>query len=207
MSKVCIIDYGLGNLRSVANACTAVGVTPIIAKNPTELTDAEYIILPGVGAFADGIRNLREYSWIPKLEHEVLKKKKPFLGICLGMQLLASVGTEHEENSGLDWISGRVERISSDGVRIPHVGWNDVRFNKQNWLYKGLGNHETFYFVHSYAFIPDDPKVVSGWCTYGTEFVVSIEHENICATQFHPEKSHKKGLAVLNNFFKGKIIC
>jgi glutamine amidotransferase len=127
---------------------------------------------------------------------------KPLLGICLGMQLLATRSTEHGDHQGLGWIPGVVDRLPDDDpdVRIPHMGWNDVRFLRTGGLFRDLGESQTFYFVHSYALRPDDPALASGQCDYGTTFTTAIEHENLFATQFHPEKSQKTGLAVLHNF-------
>ena len=201
---IAIVDYGMGNLRSVFNALRTVGADPKIVSDPVDLRNADAIVLPGVGAFGEGIQCLRRGGFVQALEREVLHGGKPFLGICLGMQLLASTGLEHGQHTGLDWIPGVVEKIpirSADPtLRLPHIGWNTVRFTKQDGLYAGLGDSETFYFVHSYAFVPHDQEVVSGVCSYGGEWVASLETGNIYATQFHPEKSHKTGLMVLRNF-------
>lgn len=198
---VAIINYGMGNLRSVANAFESLGCPVQVTTDPLDLRAAERIVLPGVGAFRDGMDNLRTAGWIPALE-EAREQGKPFLGLCLGMQLLATTGAEHGTHAGLDWIPGVVERIRSDGtsLRVPHVGWNDVSFTKREGLYAGLGDAATFYFVHSYVFWPTDASVVSGVTDYGAELVASVESRNIYATQYHPEKSHRAGLAVLKNF-------
>ncbi|BAY60654.1 imidazole glycerol phosphate synthase glutamine amidotransferase subunit [Calothrix brevissima NIES-22] len=205
---IAIIDYGMGNLRSVANACATIKCQAFIAKHPEDICQASHIILPGVGAFSDGIKNLQSAGWIKFLETEVIEKKKPFLGICLGMQLLATVGTEHGYHKGLNWIPGIVNRLESkeSSIRVPHIGWNDVYFLKQNYLYRGLGNSQVFYFVHSYVFQPEDKTICSAITSHGAEFVSSIEMGNICATQFHPEKSQKVGLEVLKNFVIGNIV-
>jgi len=199
-----IIDYGMGNLRSVYNAFRSLGREATIANTPEQLRDARGIVLPGVGAFGDGMHNLREWGFVEELDAQVLRGGKPFLGLCLGMQLLATTGFEHGENSGLNWIQGKVERIKfpkgNEKLRIPHIGWNEVRFQKKDGLYAGLGESQSFYFVHSFVFKPNDPSVVSGVCDYGVDLVASVEFDNIRATQFHPEKSHKAGLAVLHNW-------
>jgi glutamine amidotransferase len=196
-----IINYGLGNIRSVANAIETLNHEAVIADRPGMLESAERVILPGVGAFGDGMRSLSEGGWVDALEHNILKVGKPFLGLCLGMQLLASNGTEHGIHKGLGWIRGTVDRLrSTDDLRIPHIGWNDVRFVRRDGLYAGQDESSVFYFVHSYVLQPEDPKVVSGVCSYGEEFVASIECQNIFGTQFHPEKSQKAGLAVLKRF-------
>jgi len=179
----------------------ALGHEISIADRPGMLDAAEGIILPGVGSFGDGMRRLVEDGWADRLEREVRRRGKPFLGICLGMQLLASWGMEHGAHEGLGWVAGTVDRLpTGDGIRIPHIGWNDVRFTKREGLYATLKESAVFYFLHSYVFRPKDLAVVSGVCSYGTDFVASIESGNIFATQFHPEKSQKAGLAVLKRF-------
>lgn len=200
--KVTIVDYGMGNLRSVANAFEVLGCPAQISNDPKDLRTAERIVLPGVGAFGDGMHNLRTVGWIDALEEQVRQKGKPFLGLCLGMQLLATTGTEYGIHAGLNWIPGRVERIQSDDptLRVPHIGWNDVRFIKKEGLYANLRDSQVFYFVHSYVLRPEDSTVVSGVCFYGIEFAASLEMGNIWATQYHPEKSQKAGLEVLRNF-------
>lgn len=198
---IAIIDYGMGNLRSVFNAFQALGIEAVIAASPAGLREAAGVVLPGVGAFGDGMRNLRERGFIEELEKQVVAGGKPFLGLCLGLQLLGTRGFEHGENAGLGWIPGTVDRlVVPDALRVPHIGWNDTRFVKPDVLFEGLGATEAFYFVHSFVLVPDDPAVVSGVCDYGVDFVASVRRDNICATQFHPEKSHKAGLAVLRNW-------
>lgn len=197
-----IIDYGMGNLRSVANAFEVLGCAVMISNTPADLRIANGIVLPGVGAFGDGMKNLHSAGWIDSLEEEVRQNRKPFLGICLGMQLLATTGTEYGVHKGLNWIPGIVEKIPSKDpkIRVPHIGWNDVFFTKKDGLYTNMSDSQVFYFVHSYMLVPENPTVVSGFCSYGVDFAASIEFDNIFATQFHPEKSHKAGLAVLKNF-------
>jgi len=200
---VLIINYGMGNLRSVSNAFLALGCEVRISDSPRDLRDAGRIVLPGVGAFGDGMTNLERGGWIEELERAVLHGGRPFLGICLGMQLLASTGTEHGVRPGMNWIPGVVERLRErEETRVPHIGWNDVTFDGASRLYSGIEDPGTFYFVHSYVLVPEDPGVVTGWCRHGTRFAASIEKENIFAVQYHPEKSQKTGLAVLNNFLK-----
>lgn len=200
--RIAIIDYGMGNLRSVMNAFASLGADARVAEVPADLASADRIVLPGVGAFGDGMENLRRLGWIPALEREVREGGKPFLGICLGMQLLATEGTEFGAHKGLGWIPGAADRIqpSDPSLRVPHIGWNDVRFVRRNGLFAGLGETDTFYFVHSYALMPEDGGIVSGVCDYGGEFAAGIESGNLYATQFHPEKSQKAGMSVLRNF-------
>lgn len=173
---------------------------------PEELGAAERIVLPGVGAFADGMKNLHDRGWVDALEEEVRHKGKPFLGLCVGMQVLAERGTEHGSNPGLGWIAGTVERLpSDDGLRVPHIGWNDVAFTAGHEMYDGLGEGDAFYFVHSFVLRPRDESVVSGWCEYGQPFAASLEANNIRAAQFHPEKSHRAGLRMLANFLEAPL--
>lgn len=206
--KIAIIDYGMGNLRSVVNAFNAIGYVASIVQDPNDLSQASHIVLPGVGAFGDGMKNLRSSGWLDVLEKEIIEKRKPFLGICLGMQLLATMGTEYGLHEGLNWISGTVKKIEGNDpqIRVPHVGWNDVVFLKKDGLYREMGNLQTFYFVHSYVFdVKDKNNIVSGLTGHGIEFISSIEKDNIYATQFHPEKSQKIGLKVLENFIKSTV--
>ncbi|MCC6906275.1 MAG: imidazole glycerol phosphate synthase subunit HisH [Anaerolineae bacterium] len=203
MVRVAIISYGMGNLRSVYNALEGLGASPFIASHPEDLRAADKIILPGVGAFGDGIANLLNAGWVTALEEEVRDKGKHFAGLCLGMQLLADEGTEHGNHRGLGWITGTTVRLSDSSdpeVRIPHIGWNDVTITPGSAMYAGLDGKATFYFVHSYALAPTDPTIVNGVCGHGADFAASIECGNIWATQYHPEKSQKAGLKVLSNF-------
>lgn len=203
-----IINYGMGNLSSVLNAFSVLGAAPLIMETPAQLRDVERIVLPGVGAFGDGMANLRSGGWVSELEAAVLAEKKPFLGLCLGMQLLATQGTEHGEWTGLGWIPGAVRRLvpTDTSIRVPHMGWNDLEVTKANGLYRGMTD-AVCYFVHSYAFTPENPDVVSAFCTHGERFAASLEWRNIFATQYHPEKSQRSGLAVLRNFLTVEPTC
>lgn len=203
MPRVVVIDYGMGNLGSVCNALAAAGATPVRAERPEQLVAAEAIVLPGVGAFAAGMDNLRARGFIPALRRAVLEQAKPFLGICLGMQLLADSGTEHGASAGLGLVPGRVERLAlpeTGDCRLPHIGWNDLKIRRHDGLYAGIADGENFYFVHSYVFLADDPATVSATCEHGVEFTASLEVGNISAVQFHPEKSHQAGLRLLGNW-------
>jgi glutamine amidotransferase len=200
-ARVSIIDYGMGNLRSVFNAFRSLGGEPEIVTRPEQLAEADRIVLPGVGAFADGMRNLREGGWDVALEQEVRRDAKPFLGLCVGMQVLASVGLEHGETEGLGWVPGVCERLANgNGLRVPHIGWNDVAFTQRDGLYAGLDESDAFYFVHSFVLRPEEESAVSGVCDYGGPFAASVEAGNVRAAQFHPEKSHRAGLKLLANF-------
>lgn len=199
---VTIIDYGMGNLRSVAHAFQAIGCEVCVSPKVEDLQAADRLVLPGVGAFGEGMKKLRDRHLDEALREEVIGKGKPLLGICLGMQLLASLGLEHGEYQGLGFVPGTVTRLAPQDpqLRIPHIGWNDVTVVRAMGVYRHVAESPTFYFVHSYHLVPEDQAVVTGRCEYGTDFVASIQQGNIWGTQFHPEKSHRAGLAVLKNF-------
>jgi glutamine amidotransferase len=192
----------MGNISSVFNAVVKVGGSPKILVEPEEMREVDRVILPGVGAFADGMDKLRNGGWIPALEQAVRADEKPFLGLCVGMQLLADRGEEHGGSAGLGWIPGVVRRLiaTDESIRIPHIGWNDLEVVKPHGLYRNLKTQPVCYFVHSYVFAPEDPSVISAYCNYGEKFGASLEWKNIFATQYHPEKSQECGLAVLRNF-------
>lgn len=199
---IAIIDYGMGNLRSVANALNFIGADFLITHDKDLLKQADRIILPGVGSFGDGIENLKSLNLDDVLREEVLVHQKPLLGICLGMQMLAEKGYEGGEHQGLGLIKGVVQKLEaqSRGLRVPHVGWDDITYKKGGSLFCQISDHADFYFVHSYYLVCDDITDILATCLYGLEFVVAIQHENIFATQFHPEKSQENGLRVLMNF-------
>ena len=201
--KIGLIDYGMGNIQSVINGFNAVEAEVKMVSNPDLLTEVDAVVLPGVGAFGDAIKNLRKLGFDHALREHVLEGGKPLLGICLGLQLLANSSCEHGKHEGLGWIPGEVKRLTNGGdgsIRVPHIGWNDVEVTNDQGLYQGMSRTPVFYFVHSYAFRPDDQSVISGYCCHGDEFVASVEYKNIIATQYHPEKSQKDGLKVLSNW-------
>lgn len=201
--KIGVIDYGLGNLQSVAGAIEKLGHTPLISHYERELAAADKFILPGVGAFGDGIKNLKERGLIDVLSRWVLEEKKPILGICLGAQLFATESFEFGHHQGLGWINACVKRIEQTGdLRVPHVGWNEVKQSKNSPLFKEIPDGALFYFVHSFHIMCHDSEDVCGVCDYGIELNSVIQHENIFATQFHPEKSQLHGLALLKNFIE-----
>jgi len=195
---IAIIKYGMGNVASVQKALKKLGYSSIITDNHEEIKQADFIILPGVGSFDLGMKNLRDLGLVDLLTREVVVKKKPFLGICLGMQLLATYGNEPCKGAGLGWIDGEVVKIVSEKkLRIPHLGWNNVQT---------VGNHSDFYqefadldyyFIHSYHFVAENRKEVVLEVIYDTPMVAALQKENIYATQFHPEKSQDAGARLL----------
>ena len=202
---IVVINYQMGNLQSVVNGFEALGEKAKVTDNPRDLKTADGIVIPGVGAFGAGMENLKKFGFIPFLNEEVLSKKKPFLGICLGMQLLAKKSFENGEYSGLGWLDFEVKRInpSSDKFRVPHMGWNELSIkNKESRLFRGIVQPAVVYFVHSFHLFPEpfNAQYITSTCFHGQEITASIEKENIFAVQFHPEKSQNTGLALLKNF-------
>ncbi|MBI9014617.1 MAG: imidazole glycerol phosphate synthase subunit HisH [Clostridiales bacterium] len=201
--SVYIIDYGMGNLLSVKRAFELCGADVVIASKPSDLDEAYHMVLPGVGSFRDGMKNLREGGWIPKIK-ENINKGTPLLGICLGMQLLADKGYEVEETEGLGLIPGEIKKISykDSSLRIPHVGWNNIIHKKKSEITVDVDDDTDFYFVHSYHFIPKNCDDVISVTEYG-ELVVSIIGSGVVfGTQFHPEKSGKAGFQIIKNFLQ-----
>ena len=200
-----LIDYNMGNITSVANAFSAIGEDVKITSNSEDLKQAKAIILPGVGAFADGMENLKSLGVMETLHEEVIEKGKPYLGICLGLQFLATKGHEHVECNGFGWIKGTVRPLNPSGreFKVPHIGWNNVSLlGESGSLYDGLGESPVFYFVHSFHFVADDKSnvVVTAVCSHGEKVVASIQQDNIFGVQFHPEKSQGAGLRLIKNF-------
>lgn len=203
---IALIDYGMGNLRSVFNALDMLGAEVKICQNPEELFEAERLILPGVGAFRDCIHNLESRGLVEALNEVVLKQGKPILGICLGMQAMARQSFEMGTYAGLGWFEGDVIRLtpSDPALRVPQVGWNDVQYKPDRVLFAGLPPAPDFYFVHSYYLHCDHDEDVAGVCDYGGPVTASVQKNNIVATQFHPEKSQDYGMRVLENFLRWK---
>jgi glutamine amidotransferase len=199
-----VIDYGSGNFTSVVNAVSLVSSSVITVKSPKDLSSCTHIVLPGVGAFKTAMSQLEKLNLIDALADEVLIQHKPFLGICVGMQILASEGSEFEQTKGLSWIDTRVEKFQLDQEKfhLPHIGWNEVLAYENNPLFKGINIEDpSFYFVHSYHLqVPADQEVQCTYANYGYPFVAAVQKENIFGVQFHPEKSQKNGLQLLKNF-------
>ena len=196
-----IIDYKMGNVASVAKTFKAIYPDQVLVSNAAaDIDQARFIVLPGVGAFGDGMSNLRQLGLVEILNDKVLKGKTPFLGICLGMQLLAEVGNEFGRHDGLGWIQGEVVKLqTANNLRLPHVGWNEIIVQKDDALLRDLLDNN-FYFVNSYHLKVADSSLVTSTCDYGQPFVATIRKDNIFATQFHPEKSQTAGLKLLHNF-------
>lgn len=195
---IVLIDYGVGNLYSVAKAAAYVGGDVKISSAAEDIRRADKIILPGVGAFGDCMKNLEATGLIPTIKQEI-SSGKPLLGICVGLQILFAGSEESPEVDGLKIFSGRVKKIRAGNLKIPHMGWNSIKFDDAK-LFARLSGEPYFYFVHSYHAAPDDKNIIAATTTYGEKVTAAIEFENIFATQFHPEKSGDVGLHVLKNF-------
>lgn len=197
---IAIIDYGAGNLRSVQKAFEAVGAEAAVTADRAEIDAADGVVLPGVGAFGDCMHSIQS-SGLEETVKAVVKRQTPFLGICLGLQLLFEESEETPGVSGLGLFAGKIVRIpAGDGLKIPHMGWNSLCMQKNSRLLHGLPKAPFVYFVHSYYMQPADTSIVSATTQYGTELPVALEDGNVFATQFHPEKSGDIGLQILKNF-------
>jgi glutamine amidotransferase len=200
--SIAIVDYGMANLRSVQKAFAQVGAEASIISRPEEIARVDRLVLPGVGAFKDAIATLREKSLAEAITEHIARGKL-FLGICLGLQLLFDVGYEDGEHRGLGIVAGKCVRFDVDtkmGLKVPHMGWNQLEPRSNSPLLKGLAPGSNVYFVHAFHVVPADSRVIATETEYGSRFVSSIWRENIMATQFHPEKSQKVGLRILENF-------
>lgn len=197
---IAIIDYGMGNLASVGNAFNKLGYETIITQDPNIILNAEKVVLPGVGAFADAIKNIRKLG-IDQVLTEIKRRNTPLLGVCLGYQLLFTESYEDGQHQGLDLIKGRVEKLQLPAeYKVPHMGWNDIEIKPDSALFAGIPSGSYFYFVHSYHVVPEDYSVMAATTEYGIKIVCAVEQNRIFATQFHPEKSSGAGLKVLKNF-------
>jgi glutamine amidotransferase len=195
-----IVDYGMGNLRSVQKAFEKLGVEAVVCTKASELADAQKLVLPGVGAFRDAIGHLKDQDMVGPIRDHIAADR-PLLGICLGLQLLFDVSYEDGEFEGLGIVPGKVVRFEEQpDLKIPHMGWNSLEFASGSPLLEGIPEGSHVYFVHSYYVAPDDDDVVATWTEHGTRFCSSITQGNLFATQFHPEKSQNVGLRLLKNF-------
>ena len=202
MIKVCILDYGSGNVSSVYNLVNYLNFKCKISNNIEVLKKSTHIILPGVGAFGASMRKIKQKIPLKELEEEVLIKKKPFLGICVGMQLLADESEEFGKHKGLGWIKGSVKKIKSN--KLPHIGWNNVVIKKKDQIFDDLISLNDFYFVNSFFFDLKDKKLAIGETKYSHNFCSVLKKKNIIGVQFHPEKSQKSGQILIKNFLKMK---
>jgi glutamine amidotransferase len=202
---IAIIDYGMGNLRSVQKGFERVGYEAVVTADPKMVREADRIVLPGVGAFPDCMRNLEQGGFVEPLM-KVLQDGRPFLGICLGLQLLFTESEEFGIHKGLNVIPGRVARFpegmteGDEELKVPHMGWNQLSIKRRPPAFTGIADGSNFYFVHSYYVQPEDVSVIATTTSYGIEFCSSVWKDNIVATQFHPEKSQEKGLSILRSF-------
>ena len=204
--NVTIVDYNSGNISSVVNSFKEVTKNKInlkVTSDLQEIRSSDKIVLPGQGSFKSCVDALNALDGLLETLNEfVINDKKPLLGICVGLQMFADIGYEETETKGLGWISGKVSKIDNQSgkFKLPHIGWNQINIVKDSKIYKGIENNSHMYFVHSYEFLPNDKNVISATTDYSSNIVCSVEKENIFGTQFHPEKSDKIGLKIIDNF-------
>lgn len=203
---IAIIDYGMGNLRSVSKGFESLGYSTSVTREPEEIINSEGIVLPGVGAFGDCVKNLHEFELVEPIG-EFISEDRPFLGICLGLQVLFEESEESPGIKGLGIFRGkniRFPKFNDTRLKIPHMGWNQVEITKATPVLNGIPNRSWFYFVHSYYPEPDDEEIITGRASHGVDFTCAVSRGNIFACQFHPEKSSNLGLRILKNF---ALIC
>lgn len=199
---IAIIDYDAGNLKSVEKALNYIGEKTVVTRDHREILAADKVILPGVGAFGEAMEHLRRYE-LDKVIREVAKERTPFLGICLGLQLLFAGSEENGGTEGLHILDGEIVKIpAKDGLKIPHIGWNSLHLQNEGRLFEGIGEGTFVYFVHSYYLKAENPGIVKASTEYGVQIHASVEQDNVFACQFHPEKSSNVGLQILRNFAK-----
>ena len=197
---IAIIDYDAGNIKSVEKAIQSLGEVPVVTRDREVILSADKVILPGVGSFGDAMEKIRSYG-LEEVIHEVVAKNTPFLGICLGLQLMFERSDESEGVKGLGILKGEILRIpDKEGLKIPHIGWNSLKFPNEGRLFKGLKEDSYVYFVHSYYLKAEEPEIVTATTEYSTLIHASVEKDNVFACQFHPEKSSDVGLTILKNF-------
>ena len=204
--NVTIVDYQSGNISSVINSFTEVAKSKVnleVTADLTKIISSDKIVLPGQGSFKSCVDSLNSITGLVETLNEfAITNKKPLLGICVGLQMFADVGFEEMETKGLGWISGKVSKIDNQNgkFKLPHIGWNEIEIVKQSKIFKDIANKSHMYFVHSYEFIPEDKSVISATTDYSSKIVSSVERDNLFGTQFHPEKSDKIGLKIIENF-------
>jgi len=200
--SVCILDYGSGNVRSVFNIFKTITDNAIVSNSKSKISSATHLVLPGVGSFGGAMKKINKKIPVEFVREQVIEKSKPFLGICVGMQVLADVGHEFGEHKGLGWVNGKVRKLKVGKLPLPHIGWNDLLITKKSKLFKGFDKGLDVYFLHSYVFDGADKKNIVATAEYGETFTAAIESDNIYGVQFHPEKSQKAGRLLLENFIK-----
>ena len=206
--NVTIVDYQSGNISSVINSFTEVAKGKVnleVTSDINKIKSSDKIVLPGQGSFKSCVDSLNSINGlIDTLNEFAITNKKPLLGICVGLQMFADVGYEDGESKGLGWISGKVSKIYNQNgkFKLPHIGWNEIEIQKESKIFKDIKNKSHMYFVHSYEFIPEDKSVISATTEYSSKIVCSVERDNLFGTQFHPEKSDKIGLKIIDNFIK-----
>ena len=206
--NVTIVDYQSGNISSVINSFTEVAKGKVnleVTSEINKIKSSDKIVLPGQGSFKNCVDSLNSIKGlVDTLEEFAITNKKPLLGICVGLQMFADVGYEEAETKGLGWITGKVSKIDNQNgkFKLPHIGWNEIEIQKESKIFKDIKNKSHMYFVHSYEFIPQDKSVISATTDYSSKIVCSVERENLFGTQFHPEKSDKIGLKIIDNFLK-----
>ena len=206
--NVTIVDYNSGNISSVINSFKEVAKDKVninVTSNLNKIISSDKLVLPGQGSFKSCVDALNKIDGLrDTLDEFTINNKKPLLGICVGLQMFADIGYEENETKGLGWISGKVSKIDNQNgkYKLPHIGWNQINIIKDSKIFRGIENNSHMYFVHSYEFIPKDTNVISATTDYSSNIVCSVEKENIFGTQFHPEKSDKLGLKIIDNFLK-----
>ena len=206
--NVTIVDYQSGNISSVINSFAEVSKGKVnleVTSDIKKIQSSDKIVLPGQGSFKNCVDSLNNINGlVDALKEFAITNKKPLLGICVGLQMFADVGFEETETKGLGWISGKVSKIDNQNgkFKLPHIGWNEIEIQKESKIFKGIKNKSHMYFVHSYEFIPKDKSVILATTEYSSKIVCSVERDNLFGTQFHPEKSDKAGLKIIDNFIK-----
>jgi glutamine amidotransferase len=200
--KICILDYGSGNQKSVYNMIEHIGYESKISDDFEIIKNSDYIILPGVGSYGGLIEKLKKKNLINILNDEVIVKKKLYLGVCVGMQIISTFGEEFGINFGLNWIPGVVRKLQTTTNILPHIGWNNIKIEKKNEILNNIDENSDFYFLNSFCFVPNDKKYVLASTYYDENFTSIINKDNIFGVQFHPEKSQKSGIQIISNFLK-----
>jgi glutamine amidotransferase len=199
---ICIVDANSGNKKSVYNLIKYLSYDVRISRAAEDINKATHLILPGVGSYSEMMSKLKKYNLIDILSNEVLIKKKPFLGICVGMQVLSTFGYEFEKSAGLNWIEGIVRKLKTDNLKLPHIGWNNIFIQKKDKILNEIDENSNFYFLHSYVFDSKITNSIIAETSYGESFPCIINSDNIWGFQFHPEKSQVPGQLILKNFLK-----